>query len=416
MNASAIGLIDCNNFFVSCERLFRPDLIGRPVVVLSSNDGCVVARSQEIKDMGIPMGVPYFQIKDTLQQAGAVVFSGHIAMYRDISRRVFEVVRQEIDTVEQYSVDEAFFVVPQESDPYELIAKLKLRVEQLTGIPISIGVAASKTQAKFASTIAKKTGGLFVCDTDQWGSRTAELRLEQIWGVGAGMARKFKSHGITTVAELLATDPSRVRVCFGVVGARLQAELGGVVISPVEPKRLLQKSLMNSRSFSKTTQDSSILADAAAYHARQIAAELRSMGAVCSAVRLTLSTSRHGDFCLRGGSLERLFDTPTSDTLELVSVAEELLTSLYEAGVPYHKVGVSVAGISLHQPAAATLFGESTIDRSSLMQALDQLNTRSGRELITVGSRLRTAQWQSKSDSRSPAYTTRWNDLAVVSA
>ena len=416
MNQQQIGLIDCNNFFVSCERLFRPDLVGRPVVVLSSNDGCVVARSQEIKDIGIPMGVPYFQIKDMLDTAGATVFSGHIAMYRDISRRVFEVVRQELDTVEQYSVDEAFFVVPQGSSTHQLIATLKQRVEQLTGIPISIGVGASKTQAKFASTVAKKTGGLFVCDADQWGSLTAEIRLEQIWGVGAGLARKFTAQGITTVAELLATDTNRVQVCFGVVGVRLQAELGGIAVSPVEPKRLLQKSLINSRSFSKTTQDSSILADAAAYHARQIATELRLMGAVCSAVRLALSTSRHGDFFLRGGSLERVFDTPTSDTFVLVAAAEELLQGLFEAGVPYQKVGVSVTGISLQQPASATLFGEPVADRSALLLALDKLNARSGRELITVGSRLRTSQWQSKSEARSPAYTTRWNELATVSA
>jgi len=416
MHRQQIGLIDCNNFFVSCERLFRPDLEGVPVVVLSSNDGCVVARSQEIKDMGIPMGVPYFQIKDTLQKAKAVVFSGHIALYRDISRRVFEVVRQEVDTMEQYSIDEAFFCIPADVDAHQYIAHIKDTVEQLIGIPISIGVAASKTQAKYASTIAKKTGGLHVVDAAQWQQLVPDIRIEQIWGVGAGLARKCKQHGIVTVADMLQLDTARVDAVFGVVGRRLQSELAGVIASPVESKRLLQKSLMNSRSFSKTTQDIAILADAAAYHTRQIAAELRSMGAACTVLRLSIRTSRHGDFFLRGGSKEVMFQAPTADTFELINTAEKLLQELYEANVPYQKVGVQVGGILLQDDKPATLFADTKPDTKALLQAMDALNVSAGRELLTVGSRLRTDAWKAKSETRSPAYTTRWKEVVVVSA
>jgi len=416
MYKQQIGLIDCNNFFVSCERLFRPDLERVPVVVLSSNDGCVVARSQEIKDIGIPMGVPYFQIKDTLQKAKAVVFSGHIALYRDISRRVFEVVRQEVDTMEQYSIDEAFFCIPADVDAHQYIAHIKDTVEQLIGIPISIGVAASKTQAKYASTIAKKSGGLHVCDEATWQQLVSDIRVEQIWGVGAGLARKCKQHGIVSVADLLQLDTSRVDAVFGVVGRRLQSELAGVITSPVESKRLLQKSLMNSRSFSKTTQDIAILADAAAYHTRQIAAELRSMGAACTVLRLSIRTSRHGDFFLRGGSKEVMFQAPTADTFELINTAEKLLQELYEANVPYQKVGVQVGGILLQDDKPATLFADTKPDTKALLQAMDALNVSAGRELLTVGSRLRTDAWKAKSETRSPAYTTRWKEVVVVSA
>ena len=362
------------------------------------------------------MGVPYFQIKDTLQKAKAVVFSGHIALYRDISRRVFEVVRQEVDTMEQYSIDEAFFCIPADADAYQYIAHIKDTVEQLIGIPISIGVAASKTQAKYASTIAKKFGGLHVCDEVLWQQSVSDIRVEQIWGVGAGLARKCKQHGIVSVADLLQLDTSRVDAVFGVVGRRLQSELAGVIASPVESKRLLQKSLMNSRSFSKTTQDIAILADAAAYHTRQIAAELRSMGAACTVLRLSIRTSRHGDFFLRGGSKEVMFQAPTADTFELINTAEKLLQELYEANVPYQKVGVQVGGILLQDDKPATLFADTKPDTKALLQAMDALNVSAGRELLTVGSRLRTDAWKAKSETRSPAYTTRWKEVVVVSA
>jgi len=411
-----IGLIDCNNFFVSCERLFRPDLKHVPVVVLSSNDGCVVARSQEIKDIGVPMGVPYFQIKDTLKKANAVVFSGHIALYRDISKRVFDVVRDQTDVMEQYSVDEAFFVIPTDMNTDTYILNIKDKVEQLVGVPISIGVGSSKTQAKYASTVAKKTGGLHVCTRPEWEQQVSQIKIEQIWGVGAGLARKCKQYGIMTVQDLLLLDSSRVDACFGVVGKRLHAELAGVVADPVEPKRLLQKSLMNSRSFSKTTQDIAILADATAYHTRQIAAELRSMRAACTTLRVSIRTSRHGDFFLRGGSKERVFNAPTADTFELISHAESLLNDLYEANVPYQKVGVMVGGIVLQDAKPATLFADTTLNAQVLLQAMDTLNKSAGRELLTIGSRLRTDAWKAKSETRSPAYTTRWQELRVVSA
>jgi len=318
--------------------------------------------------------------------------------------------------MEQYSVDEAFFCVPAEVDVHAHISHIKDTVERQIGIPISIGVGASKTQAKYASSIAKKTGGLHVCLATQWKQIVSEIMIEQIWGVGAGLARRCKEHGIVTVADMLQLDTSRVDAVFGVVGRRLQAELGGVVASPVEPKRLLQKSLMNSRSFSKTTQDIAILADAVAYHTRQIAAELRSMGAACTTLRLFVRTSRHGDFFLRGGSKEAVFTAPTADTFELVSSAEVLLQELYEAGVPYQKVGVVVGGIVLQGDAPATLFDGAKSNTQALLQAMDTLNRTAGKEVLTVGSRLQTDTWKAKAEARSPAYTTRWKEVAVVSA
>lgn len=410
-----IALIDCNNFFVSCERLFRPDLLGKPVLVLSSNDGCVVARSQEVKDMGIHMAVPYFQIKDIVREQQIQIFSGHLALYRDVSRRVFESLRTCADTVEQYSVDEAFFVVPDDVDAEQFIREIKQQVEQTVGIPVSIGVGFSKTQAKCASNLAKKSQGLHVLTPESWSELTQSLSISSVWGVGRGLSVKFTGHQIHTVADLLQAPAHQIGVLFGVVGKRLQAELAGTICDPVSQKRVLQKSLMSTRSFARSTEDMDILADAAAYHARHIAADLRAMEAAVTSLRVSIRASRHGDFFLRGGTKEVVFTAPTNDTFALVNAAESAIEALYEAGVPYQKVGVSVVGIQAQSAVPQTLFAEEVVDNTPLLQAMDAINLAAGTEMITIGSRLKTNTWQSRSDNRSPAYTTRWSDIATVS-
>lgn len=415
MKQQWIGVLDCNNFFVSCERLFRPDLVGKPVVVLSSNDGCVVARSQEIKDIGIPMGVPYFHIKDTLKKAEATTFSSHFALYRDISRRVFSVMREELGVVEQYSIDEAFFTL---SDRPEVVAtQLKQAVEQRVGIPVSVGLAATKTQAKYANSVAKKSGGICVLDQPSWQAQVPQIPLSSIWGVGGKSALKYKQHGLSTVADLLQTDPSRTAQIFGVGGVRLQQELAGKPVFKLHQRSEPQQSIMSSRSFRDSTTDLAVLADAVAYHVRHAAADLRSQQQEAKVLRVSIRPSRHGDFLLRGGTKEVVFTVPTSDTLELLQAAETALETLYEAGVPYKKAGVTLASL---QPAGNTelqLFDTETATKSSrLMDLVDSLNNKGGREVIVMGSRLRTGAWQVRREACSPAYTTKWTDVAVAKA
>ncbi len=416
MKQMQIALLDCNNFFVSCERLFRPDLHGKPVLVLSSNDGCVVARSQEVKDIGIAMGVPYFQVKDIVQEYKVQIFSGHLALYRDVSRRVFEVLAERVDVMQQYSVDEAFFVIPDDVKAETLISELKQIVEQQIGIPVSIGVGFSKTQAKCASEIAKKTAGTHLISSESWSKLLTTLPIASVWGVGRGLSLRFGEHGIKTAQDLLVVPTERIQLLFGVVGRRLQAELAGLICDPVARKRELQKSLMSTRSFAKTTSDMSILADAVAYHTRHIAADLRAMEAGATTMRVSIRASRHGDFFLRGGSKEVVFTSATNDTIAMVRAAEEALEALYEPDVPYQKVGVSVIGIHPQSSVPLTLFADSAVDNSALLQAMDAINATAGSEMITVGSRLQTKAWQAKSGMRSPAYTTRWSDIATVSA
>tara|TARA_B100000508_G_scaffold62756_1_gene49216 strand:+ start:78 stop:1325 length:1248 start_codon:yes stop_codon:yes gene_type:complete len=410
-----IGVLDCNNFFVSCERLFRPDLHDKPVVVLSSNDGCVVARSQEVKDMNVPMGVPYFKIKDTLKEEGTAVFSSHFALYRDVSRRVFSVMRDVLGEVQQYSIDEAFFTIS--SEPVKAAWELKSVVERQVGIPVSIGLASTKTLAKHANSLAKKGSGVAVLSDEEWLKNAPEVPLSTVWGVGGKLEIKYKSVGLTTAADLIALDRDRVQTLFGVSGLRLQAELSGQSVYEPEIRLEPQKSIMSSRSFGTLVEEKMILEDAVAYHVRHAAADLRAMNSLATKIRVFIRASNHGNYFLRGGSKESILTIPSNDTIELIKIASKTVSDLYEHNVPYKKAGIVLSGLLPAGSNQRQLFTENCkTDNSSLLVAVDRLNEQSGRELVTMGTRLRTKQWQTRRESRSPAYTTQWSDLAKVKA
>ena len=419
MENTWVGLLDCNNFFVSCERLFRPDLVGKPVAVLSSNDGCVVARSQEVKDMNVPMGVPYFQIKDILKKGSVTTFSSHISLYRDISRRVFEVMKREMGQVEQYSIDEAFFICKGSFAEVEnMIEQLKNVIEMEVGIPVSIGLAHSKTQAKYAASMAKKSAGVKVLNMEEWSTIITDIPLAKIWGVGGQMELKYKANGLVTVADYLASDKQRLGAIFGVVGQRLYAVLSGYASPSLGSSSSAQKSLMSSRSFKNPTENIDVLADAIAYHVRHVAADLRRLKLKASLIRVSINTSRHGDFILRGGTLDVAFNDSTNDTFKLMAAAQKLLKQLYENDVPYKKVGVVVSDLVDSNGQQGSLFVEEEVTRKQdrLMEIIDNLNTGKNKNLVKLGTRLRAKEWQGRQDSCSPSYTTRWSDVARVSA
>jgi DNA polymerase V len=413
-----VGLLDCNNFFVSCERLFRPDLKDKPVAVLSSNDGTVVARSKEIKDSGIPMGVPYFQVKDIIKDIGATTFSSHFALYRDISRRVFEVMRKELEIVEQYSIDEAFFILSgDEVTVLEVARRVKDRVEREVGIPVSVGLAHSKTQAKYAGSLAKKTNGLRVLTQESWIALTPTIRLGELWGVGFRTAEAFKQLGLTTVSQLLTLEHRQVESLFGVVGVRLWLELQGKQSSRLSRKSFVKQSILHSRSFKNTTTDLAVLHDAVAYHIREAAEDLRAQNQKTKSLQVSLGTSRHGDYFLRGGSLVHQFELATNDTFALLKVANELVEKLYSAGVPYKKAGILLFNLEPDTEEQLSIFATTETERTRhISPVIDGINQRLGKGSVLVGSRLKGKEWQSSQESRSPAYTTVWKDIAVVRA
>jgi DNA polymerase V len=365
--------------------------------------------------MGIPMGVPYFQIKDTLKKADATTFSSNFTLYRDISRRVFSVMRDEVETVEQYSIDEAFFALSDLSE--EVIHRLKNTIEKQVGIPVSIGVANTKTQAKYASKLAKKSGGVKVLKPADWDVLVSAIPLRAIWGVGGKLELKYAQFGIRTVADMLAADPAVVARTFGVVGMRLRQELQGIAVFGLHQKTEPQKSIMSSRSFRTATEDLSILADAVAYHVRHAVADLRAMRQKAQVLRVMIRPSRHGDFFLRGGVKETVLPTPSDDTIEFLKTATPLLETLFEPGIPYQKAGVVLGLLSPVEIQQESLFETGrSIATASLMPIIDQLNLRQGKEVLLLGSRLRSDSWRSRAEVQSSAYTTRWSDIATATA
>ena len=419
-NRQWIGVLDCNNFFVSCERVFRPDLWGRPVVVLSSNDGCVVARSQEVKDKGIPMGVPYFKVKDELSLMGAVVFSSHFALYRDLSRRVFALVREELagEVAEEYSIDEAFFTFRGDAHAaYRKALTLRAAVAKRVGIPVSIGLACSKTQAKWGSEVAKKTSGVALLDAAWWKAHAGSVPLREVWGIGGRLAARYTALGLVTVADLLAAPLDTIAAQFGVGGTRLVAELAGEPAFPVSVHRRDPKSVVSSRSFRGPTQEKAVLADALAYHLRHVTAELRAQELLAQRLRIFIRPSRHGDFMLRGGVREVLLATPSADTFLFLAHVRTLLDELFEPAVPYQKAGIELSQIVPSGAANRPLFPtDDGRESGMLLGTLDRLNGRYGREVVVLGSRLQSQRWSVRADRRSPAYTTRWSEVPTVYA
>ncbi len=418
-----IGLLDCNNFFVSCERLFRPDLRGKPVVVLSGNDGCVVARSNEVKELGIPMGIPVFQVRKELEAAGTIMFSSNFSLYRDISSRVMRVLKEEIGKVEQYSVDEAFFALEVRGETSNLglgerLRALKQAVEKQTGVPVSIGLAKTKTIAKYAAEKEKRGTGICIMTGEVWESEKAKLELSRIWGIGVKTSQKMREHGLHTVADLQAADPARVDKLFGIEGTRKRDELHEQSRYRLGDKSGDQKSIMSTRSFRSTTTDPAVVEDALAYHVAHAAVELRDKGLRAGYMSVVVGTSRHSEWVLRGGSQEVVFDSATNDTRVLNKMAKELFRTFYEPGVPYKKAGVILGLFTNADVEQLDLFGVSAQvkDDSRVMDVLDSLNGKFGKDTLTVG-RLGGSQiWSSAQDLLSPHYTTKWDNIAVIKA
>lgn len=414
---SFVGILDCNNFFVSCERLFRPDLEARPVVVLSSNDGCIVARSKEVKAAGVPMGVPYFKVKEELAAMGATVFSSNFPLYRDISQRVMDVLAREVDAVEQYSVDEAFFTVPNLSHD-ELHAfglRLKQLVEREVGVPVTIGIAKTKTIAKCATEIGKKGSGVSILADDAWRAAMETFPLHDVWGIGGKTATKMRDAGLATVEDLVRADPARVRELFGVHGARLQLELSEQRTAHGRSAHDLQHSIMSTRSFHRTSTDRAVIEDAVAYHVGHAAEELRELSACAQSVAVVLRTGRHDDWSLRGGVREALLPEPSDDTRVILAEAMRLVATMYERGVPYKKAGVVLSRIVPKETVSASLF-ESSGETSALLRTVDSLNKRFGSGTLTIGRTRDTGAWSASRAHISPRYTTDWSELKTVVA
>ena len=412
-----IALMDCNNFFVSCERLFRPDLLKRPVAVLSSNDGCIVSRSQEVKDLGIPMGIPYFKVKDICKKEGVVLFSSNFTLYRDISTRVMETLTDLVGVCEVYSIDEAFFEVPDTISEAEL-RTLRNEVIARVGVPVSIGVGSTKTLAKQASAIGKKGEGVCILSSSLWSEVSKETTCASVWGVGRATSKALTELGVKTVADFLKLDRAFIRSKFGIGGERIFQELQGIPVYDLEGNSdVLRQSLTSSRSFSENTSILSDLESAVGYHVGELGTKLRERGLTASRMVIYIAPSRHGDFFLHSGVSEIQLPHPTNESAVLLKEALCGLRTVFNNEVPYKKAGVILSGLLPYAQTTGDLFAQKEEQGAStkLDQVVDALNARFGHRVVHSAI-IQGSGPRASVKLRSKEYTTLWKDIPTVQA
>ena len=414
-----LALADCNNFYASCERVFQPHLEGKPIVVLSNNDGCVIARSNESKALGIKMGVPVFQVKTIIEQHNIQVFSSNFTLYGDLSKRVMSSMRQEVKAMEVYSIDEAFMDFSGEGSPLEKGIALKKKVQQHVGIPISIGIAPTKTLCKVAGLIAKKhtKTGVFVLQDKALIERALKwLPVAELWGVGRRHARMLESVGIKTAYDLCRADDSWIRRRLSVVGLRMVKELRGIPCFPLEESASRKKNICTSRSFGKAVKQMEDLKEALSTYASTCAYKLRKQKSCASRISIFIHTNpfKPTDKQYKGFT-SFVLDTPTNDSIELVRLALEGLEKIYRSDCTYKKAGVIVSDISPQQQQQLSLFD--TLDRKkhqSIMTALDNINDKIGKDKVRLAVQGNGRQWKMKQEQLSPCYSTRIEDALKV--
>ena len=437
------GLVDCNNFYVSCERVFNPSLRGKPVVVLSNNDGCIIARSNEAKAIGIPMGAPLHLYKTLIKQNKIFTYSSNYTLYGDMSSRVMSVLNYFIPNIEIYSIDEAFLNLKNfniQSLQDEMF-KIRERIYQWTGIPVSIGIGPTKTLAKLANKIAKKnsSNGVYILTVStQLTHILSDMKLEDIWGVSKGWGNRLRSIGINNPRQLQQANPRQIRTLISVVGERIIYELRGQPCLAVE-EVINKKSITVSRSFGNMINDKDSLKKALANYVARAAEKLRHQDSVCGGIYVFINTNRFREGDLQYSNSATInFDELTDSTTIIIEKSFKLLENLYRPKYNYKKIGVTLLGLKQKDDGSSdnyiiqgSLFIHNAdqqihISRScDRMKLIDNINAKMGKMTIFHGSqgviknsrniKSETDKWRMRSCYKSPFYTTNWDDILKVS-
>ena len=421
---TGFALVDGNNFYVSCERVFQPTLEGRPVVVLSNNDGCAVARSAEVKALGVKMGTPWFQMKDLAKKHGIVTLSSNYELYADLSNRMMDLLGQYSPDQEIYSIDECFLGLDG-FEHYDLIAygeEIRKTVMQGIGIPVCVGFAATKTLAKLANHCAKKglAGVEGVCDlgrlSDHERSRLfASIPVGEIWGIGRRLSSQLTERGIATVEALRTADAKTLRREFSVVMERTMAELNGISCMDMQDAIPNKQQIMSSRSFGQYVYDLESLGEAVASYISTATAKLRRQGSLAGMVQVYIRTNPHKATApqyQRGLTIP--LPEPTDDTLRLITIALWGLKKIYRPGYAYQKAGIALMNLRDAGTVQMNLFSKAK-DNTRLMQVMDRVNEVWGRGTLHSGAEGVQKEWKMKRELKSPGYTTRWDQLPVAS-
>ncbi len=425
MSQAVFALVDCNNFFASCERIFRPDLEGKPVVVLSSNDGCAVARSNEAKALGIPMGAPAFKYRELFKREGVTQFSANFELYGDVSKRIIRILTELTPRAEIYSIDEAFLELSQLANTdYQAVAQiLKQRIWNEVGIPVSIGIASSKTLAKLASDYAKShpeadgVVDLTSTESDLYHKVLDEAKIEHVWGVGWRLGPKLRSEGMATAADLSNLRLQRARQLMGVRGEQMVRELKGETCFGLQLLDAKPKSIARTRTFGEDTSEFHVIESALASFATQAAYRLRASDQVTRRAGLFAMTNKHKPG-FKTWSREVVFNTPTADTGTLIQTLVTLMADIFEPSQKYHRAGVWLHDFKPAGYLQTDILGLADAeqhDRSAQrMESFDAVNKRFGRGTIRYAAEDLAEKWQPIRKLRSPRYTTEWDELPIA--
>jgi DNA polymerase V len=417
-----IALVDCNSFYASCERVFNPKLWGKPIVVLSNNDGCIVARSEEAKAVGIPMGLPLFKAKDMIKKHGVHVFSSNYALYGDMSDRVMKVLSQYTPKMEVYSIDEAFldFSGFKQEKLAAHMREIKDAVYKQTGLPVSVGLSHTKALSKIFNHVAKKNKiceGTATCFDDARIDKVLkEVPIGEVWGVGRRSEVKMYDAGIKTAYDLKHfKNDYLVQKRFTVVGRKLQDELRGISCIELDDVRKSKKNIVSTRSFGSQISDKNEIRKALASHVSKAAEKLRAQNSMAKNLSIFIKTNRFRPTEQSYESFSIEFLSPTQSTFKMVRAASEALDKIFKLGVEYKKCGVSLSSFSDNKGSQFDLFSENDSDKDlSLMSVMDSLNRLNGPETLKVATCGTTAHWKMLSRMKSPAYTTRLSELMEV--
>jgi len=417
-----LALVDCNNFYVSCERLFRPDLAGRPVVVLSNNDGCVVSRSNEAKSIGIRMGQPWFQAKALAEEHNILALSSNYALYADLSNRVMNLLAEFSPRHEVYSIDECFVDLTGMLELRAVSYAMREKIMRWTGIPVCVGIGPTKTLAKLANFIAKKhprSQGVFnynALTEAQKVKLLSGIAVDEVWGVGRRLAPRLAKYGIETVQELRDAHAPTLRAEFGVMVEKIQRELQEVACVDVEEVTPPRKQIVASRSFGNPVQDVASLKAAVALFVENACGKLRSQQSHASMLQVFLRTNRfRADLPQYHPSTAVPMVTPTDSSLVINRWAGILIDQIWRPEYAYKKAGVMLSEITPNTQRQNDLFAEpEQAEDSKLMAVLDRVNQRYGRGVLRISSQDAGEEWGMRQERKSPAYTTCWDDIPVV--
>ena len=418
------ALADCNNFFVSCERVFRPDLEGRPVVVLSNNDGCAIARSNEAKRMGIRMGQPMFEFRQLIESGAITVFSSNFALYGDMSRRVQMILSKFAPAIEVYSIDESFIDLrglSPETDFDRWAKHVSRECRRCTGIPVSVGVSPTKTLAKIASKLCKQypatRGGCWMYRPEDIATVLRKFPVEDIWGIGRRFSRRFKGYfGMKTAWDFYSRSEEWVQAEMGIGGVRTWKELHGIPCIDFEDSAQARKQIMISRTFAKEIHDLDSLSAQVSMFCSMAVEKLRKQKSCCSCVTVFIMTNR---FHKESGQMQfesRLahFPTATDSTLEINTAVMGTLKEMFREGYGYKRAGVMLGEIIPTDKVQLSFFDDIDRDRHArLMSVMDNINRREGRNTIGLASQSLDGIKMNR-EHLSPCYTTDWNDIPVV--